>query len=405
MTRFSKILLTIIAIAISSWLLPWAYHFTTSKGYDSPFTMYSPITHSFSSIINTEGKIKYVDIDGTQYTEAEYDSIMPTFYYRQLMADGRLPSQINGRAVSAPMIKKENFIFRTSPSEVNNTSAALYSLLESSSGRVDLEMPNDVFRIVNTIEFISMKTNEVDSEKSAKYHQALLSAGFTFPPKGVFGNPTTRKEYDEGYFIIDAKGAIFHLKQIKGEPFVKNTNISPTLGVEHIFVTEYSAKHFYAFLSTKKGEFYILQTPDYTLSQIAIDPFDVKKDGMMTIGNMFFWTLKTSTAEGEKYYAVNAEDYTIENTYENPYTADTYSKISGYLFPFELTFTSYQDKWVYPRIDSISFSALYLNIALALMFIFVKRHRLKKRKTIANTALIVIVGVFMLIPALLLSKK
>ena len=70
------------------------------------------------------------------------------------------------------------------------------------SGRVDLSMPDDVFRVTSKgLEFIGMKTNTIDTDKSQLFTEAMVKKGFKFPCPG--GNPTTRKEYDEGYLILD----------------------------------------------------------------------------------------------------------------------------------------------------------------------------------------------------------
>ena len=80
------------------------------------------------------------------------------------------------------------------------------------SGRVRLEMPGDLFRLKDNIEFIDPETNTVKEEKSNLFMKVFIQKGFKFPAKRVAGNPSTRKAYDEGYFIIDSNDKIFHLK-------------------------------------------------------------------------------------------------------------------------------------------------------------------------------------------------
>lgn len=48
MTKFSKIILFILITALSAWLLPWSYRFATVRPDSYPFTLYSPIVHSFA---------------------------------------------------------------------------------------------------------------------------------------------------------------------------------------------------------------------------------------------------------------------------------------------------------------------------------------------------------------------
>lgn len=142
--------------------------------------------------------------------------------------EGRFPSQIEGVAVDVGDAERSGFIFRTSPSEINRRSPGLYQLLESRPARVDFKSPTDVFRITGEgIEFVDMETNTLDREKSDAFTRAMRDEGFAFPARVVAGNASTRKEYDNGYFIADNEFKVYHLKQVRGRPFVRRTDISP----------------------------------------------------------------------------------------------------------------------------------------------------------------------------------
>ena len=74
------------------------------------------------------------DLAGNIYSEAAFDSILPMFYFRQLMSDERFPDTIQGIAVTPKMVQTENFNFRSVPSDINAPSIGLYPLMESMSG-------------------------------------------------------------------------------------------------------------------------------------------------------------------------------------------------------------------------------------------------------------------------------
>lgn len=83
-------------------------------------------------------------------------------------------------------------------------------------------MPEDAFRFTDKgIEFIRMETNRIDEAKSKLFTEMLVQKGFAFPASYASGNPTTRKDYDEGYLVLDANHKLFHLKCTKGRPYVK----------------------------------------------------------------------------------------------------------------------------------------------------------------------------------------
>lgn len=139
MIRFSKILLYITIILLLFWLIPWGYGFIFSKPQKNPFILYSTVINDFAILENNGKGTERKDLKGKYYTESEFDSILPMFYYRQLIADERFPEEINGVALSPKIAQTENFIFRHQPSDVNCKKPGLYPLLESMSGRVDLD--------------------------------------------------------------------------------------------------------------------------------------------------------------------------------------------------------------------------------------------------------------------------
>ena len=147
MIRLSKIILFFTAVVLLAWLLPWTYRFLTVRPDRTPFTLYSCVTESFASIDFNDGEIVRHDASGKTYTDREFDSILPLFYYRQLLSDGRQPDTLRGVALTPQTVSMQSFYFRNSPSDINKVKPELYPLLEAMSGRVELQMPPDVFRI------------------------------------------------------------------------------------------------------------------------------------------------------------------------------------------------------------------------------------------------------------------
>ena len=239
MKRFSTILLYVTIAFLLLWQLPWCYNFFVVKPEKTPFTLYSFVIGDFALMGQEEGKgTVRRDAAGNIYSEAAFDSILPMFYFRQLMSDERFPDTINGIAVTPKIVQTENFNFRSVPTDINAPSIGLYPLLESMSRRVDLKMPDDVFRITSKgIEFIDMASNSVNAEKSLQFTEAMAKKDFHFPAIEIVGNPTVKKEYDEGYLLLDADRRLFHLKQVKGRPYVRAIPLPEGLTLEHLYLT------------------------------------------------------------------------------------------------------------------------------------------------------------------------
>ena len=337
MIKTIKTAVILLATLLLAWLLPWFYTFLFASPSWSPFTLYSCVTHSFASIsYDGEGKIAGRDFKGNTYTEHQFDSILPMFYYRQLASEGRFPSRIEGVAVDVRDAERSGFIFRSSPSEINRRKPGLYQLLESMPARVDFKSPTDVFRITGDgIEFVDMATNTLDRAKSDAFTRVMKDKGFAFPARVIAGNASTRKDYDNGYFIVDNDFKVYHLKQMRGRPFVRRTDIPAELGIRHIFVTEYADHRLFGFLVDKDNRFYALEAEDYSLHELPVGTFDPAREGMMIIGDMFYWTVTVQAPESERLVAVNARDYSRADEYVPRSAAQTWERRAEYLFPLQ----------------------------------------------------------------------
>ena len=155
----------------------------------------------------------------------------------------------------------------------------LNPLLEAESGRVRLEMPADFMRLGRTIEFIEAKSNRILPEKSATYQAAFQAQGFVFPATIVGGNPSTMKPYDEGYFIADGGGAVFHFRQVQGVPELKRIAdmVQPeekarwtALKPRFIQVQEQDNHEVRAIIVAQSGEVSLVIGPDYRLAGTSV---------------------------------------------------------------------------------------------------------------------------------------
>lgn len=342
MIRTCRIYFICLIVLLLLWQIPSIYNFFAVKPAEFPFTLYSSVVGKFAMLQHSEDKkVTYKDHTGAEYTEEQFDSILPTFYYRQLVTDDRFPDSICGKAVTPRDIQLSNFNMRISPLDLNIPRIGVQQLLESMSGRVELELPDDVFRITDSgIEFVKMATNTLDAQKSERFTQMMKSKGFTFPAYRMSGNPTNRKEYDEGYVMLDADRKLFHVKQTVGRPYVRAIEIPEGLVAEHIFITEFPSRKWLCFMTDTKGGFWVVERDTYTVRRTEIPGFNPEKESMLIIGNMFDWTVKVNRSGKECYYALNANDYTLIDSL-------SYSTVNAGIPG--LKFTTTKDKFVKPR--------------------------------------------------------
>ncbi|MDY5814058.1 MAG: DUF4857 domain-containing protein [Bacteroides sp.] len=343
MKYLSKSLLIAFVALLLCWQLPWCYNYFFLKTYQPPFAVYSSLIGDFALMERNDDKQTiYTDLAGSIYTRAEFDSILPFVFARQLMAEGRFPDSLHGHRVTPKMAHHESFLFRTKPSGHQGPSIGLYPLLESASGRVDLELPSDVFRFTDQgIEFVEMATNELNVSKSRLFSEALTHAGFCFPASLVSGDPNPKKEYDEGYLLLDGQGGLFHLKQVKGLPYVHRLELPAKMNVQDLFITELNNRRTLGLMAAD-DKLYAIRSKTYEIVPMAVERFDAEKESLLVVGNPFDWTVRISSAEEIRAYALRATDFSLikSHRWENPH-----KPLPG------LRFTSSNDRWMKPRLE------------------------------------------------------
>lgn len=400
MKRLLHILFWAVMIGLFAQFLPSIYNYVFVKAPKSNFTLYSSVSNEFVHLKSTDNGVIRENVTGSRvYTESQFDSILPFFYLRQLVSEGRFPDSINGRPTPMKEAQRYNFMFRYTPSDYFKDRILLFPLFESMSGRVDLKMPDDFMRINNEgIQFIIAETNSIDSEKSELFTKTFINEGFTFPAKQIWGNPSPKKEYDEGYFIKDANDNLFHLKRMCNRPFIREVKQPDDQNIKWFNVTEFRNKAFFGVGFDSNGNVYMLEKPSYTWVKLPVAPFNPESDRMLIVGEPINWTVQTTNGTINNYYAIAASDYSVTDSYQVKNDENIYTTIAKYIFPFELKFTTPNDDQIKLRIENFSPFALIFNLIIA-TFVF-----LNDRKSIKEALMILIFGLYAFIPYLLYRK-
>lgn len=402
--RYSiKYLIIILATLLLSWLLPKSYHLMTDEPSESVFVYYSSIDKAFCSLEhNEDGLIRKNRSTNKVYSEVEFDSILPMFYSRQLMADGRMPKSIDGKLIDPKQVNVKKFFFRAKPTDKNKPHIGIYTLFESMSGRVKIEMPGDVFRLNSKIEFINPETNQVNEEKSLRFNKLFEKKGFQFPAKLAAGNPSTRKAYDEGYFIIDNKDQVFHLKMVNAMPFLRKITLPKGVVPEYILTMEPNDRSFYAFLFDTNKKLHIISTDSYKIIDIPTPTYDIDKDQLLIMANPLYWNINVISSKGKTVFALNAETKQVidELTIEQENKKSSYNKN---VLPFAIEFTSGDTLYIKPMILFGSYWVLLCNALMVLGFIFVTRYR-KQKIQLFSVVWIAITGIYGFIANIIFNR-
>ena len=392
--------LVVLTTMLSCWILPSLVKKMTDGANHYPLTYYSSILKELCIIDFRESGNSFFDIKGNEYPRSQYDSLLPMLNFRQLMMNGTLPDTIDGQALEPKTIRTKQVMFRFHPTKVYAPQSQMGVLLEAMPKRMNLTLPGDYFRMDTDITFVDAETNEVNEKKSSRFTAELTRKGFTFPVQHYWGNPTTRKPYEEGYFCLDSKGELFHLKMVNGRPFVKNTGMGSQLEISWFAMQEVTDKRFYGFLFGSKGEVGILESTEdggYQFRKMDIRPFDIQKDELMVMGNMLYWTVRITNQQGIDCYGMDTQHLKTLSTYHRDRTLTLWDKLSEWMFFCRISPDSSENAYISVYMADLSVKALLLNAILALLVVVL----LKKSLPLRCKGCVAVYLLFIGIPGLL----
>lgn len=381
MKTLYRILISALSMAALAWFLPWLYSLLFPTAGNDPFVAYSPVSGSFIVSENTDDKVKIYDVDcngnplGGNFTKEQRDSLLPHIYFNQLSSREALPDSLGGKALTIQALKHGQWVFSSLPLEVNKRKPEIFLIMESMPVRLDLEDPTEGFRLNGKVEFIDMATNTVNIDRSRRFTKALANVGFVYPMRYQDANITTRKNYDEGYLLVDAAGDVYHMKMRGGRPYA--VKVSNQNGVEatHAFILENPDTRLLGLVFSADHSMYALERDGYKLVKLPVDDIDPARDRISVMKNIFNWVVKVKNSGGARWTKFDSDTYEPLATYAIPYTPSDMERVAQYIFPFELSFSSIDDSYARARIHDISTDAIWLNILLTIIVAIICQRR------------------------------
>jgi len=402
--KLSRTLLLIIIVVVAAHYLPKLYWMKFEKNIKTPFITYSPIIKDFiltaHSATDVSFDLKWKDTKGNFYDREDNDSLLPFMNYRQLAALNKMPDSIDGIRISLESVRLNNFNFILHSYTINSKTIPLYQLYESKSGRLKLEAPQDFFRIDDKMEFIESEPNKINEEKTKLFTQALVSNNFKFPAKIIAGNPTTKKPFDEGYFVLDSGNKLFHIKMVKGQPFCVNTNVPADLNIAHISALEMNLKEFYAYIITEKNEIFLLSYDNYKLIQLPVKNYDRNKNTVLIFGDLFYRTISITGGNKVEVFVTDRK-YKLLDYYKETYLGNdesTYGNVAAYIFPFTINFEDDNTSWMdfYIKFSDIRVFPVTL-LSLLITLFMIKRRKQSLSESYIDFVVVLLSGIFGLI--------
>ncbi len=394
--KISRYLLVVASIIILAHLLPSIYNtlFDIAVGY--PSVTYSIKEDKF--FLKTYDRYTHLttisDVGGRNYTEESFFEATPVSSYFYLETKGKQPDSIKGVKIDKAIMNKNEDYRRLYSSDYDSPSYHLFPLFESKSG---LKLPEDVCRISeNSVDFIEASTNRVIVSKSEIFTKKFNDEGFNFPPKIISGIPTIMKKYDNGYFIVDKQGGLFHFKMEFGKPFLKEIKIPETLKIRKILPSDVASREIQAFLISEDNKIFVLSNLDYNLIELPIYDYDPANHYILTIRkNVLFMTLEMKSETEMKVYALDRNYKKVLNTYyteRKPKSELAIGKVYAALFPFDLKFRGQQHSYIKFIFDGYKgMMWAIVNLFILTLYIFLLR---KQKRRIVNNCLDILLVAF-----------
>jgi len=397
MVKISRYVLVIIGIIGFAIAIPKLYWITFAKPIKAPFIQYSAVDHDFMIIRSDDGTV-FTNPEGKKFTREEYETKLPFMYTRQLLMNQTLPDSLDGVEMDPHQISNYRSSFRLKPEDLHAPLPSLYPLFESRSGRVNLEMPEDYFRITWRMEFINAETNKIDEEKSQMFSAVLYNRGFKFPAISINGIPTTLKSCDEGYLVIDSADQLFHVKMIKGKPFVRKVDLPDGLKFKTIQCIDNNDKLYYAYLFSEDNHVYALTQYDYLLERFPVDDVDPDQCEIRIYGDLLNYNI---TVQGEGFVRLHIFDRELHlvDEYSESWPVQNErneGKVAATLFPAQLSMTDINSDYInFYFKPSNSFYWIIVSLLLAFVQIIIIRKRKEKlQNQLLDIIVICITGVF-----------
>ncbi|NJB66667.1 hypothetical protein GGQ74_000307 [Desulfobaculum xiamenense] len=405
MVAFARAATIAIIVIVLAATLPDLLRRATSVKSGAPVVFYSPVQNVFMMQETTETGMKRTDEHGNVLGYRDYCRALPFMFHGNLMKWGEYPESIAGHHIPPERAKRDVQFARVTPRDVNTPEPPLAMLMESEPEGANLAYPTDMFRLTDRMEFIDCATNRVDEAKSTRFSAALAEAGFTYPAMRVGMNPTTQKPFDDGAFIVDATGRLFHLRMVQGMPVCMDTRQRLDSPVRKILVMENERREFHALIVTDTA-ILALSCDGYRLIRLPLPGFSPDTDSVMLLATPLNRVVQhrtddalLCTAMDEHWQPVRDYSLTIANA-----KRERNERLAAFLFPFRIETRSGTSRFVSPEVQD-AFTRPALSIAgcllAALGYLAVHHRRFRRLPTAVDVALLGLTGLYGLIAMIL----
>jgi hypothetical protein len=417
--RYALITLTVVVLAV---FVPMLSDLAFGERAMKTQLFYSPVTEDFiwrdkmprGLEVNHEemhhAQFLITDRDGNRYERQDFEKLLPFIYYKNMELWGLLPIELKGESFDKVTIRSNRQVVELKPEQLpeNSIGDEIYPLIDSEPDGVRLVLPDTRFRIGDRMEFVHADSNTVSEYLSMYYTSSLKEAGFVFPGEFVGGKLSVLKPFDEGVFLKDKEGIIFHMKSVKGQPKIVKTGINAEGGVRFLKVSESKRREFYGILLSNAGDLYMLGYDDYNLIPLPLSGYNPDTMDFKMIINPLYRTATYSDNEAIKAVVMDTEYQKIDEfEHVMPGTKSTrMQNMVSRMLPYRLQLKAENSEYYGMSLSGLSTYSLWSALVCVVVYMAVSFRRAQSKRIIVLDALFILfTGVYGLLAAFLIPSE
>lgn len=401
-----------LAIALLAVWLPLGKDLLFEYRYGKTDLFYSPVIERFvyKELLGDGHQFVYRDETGTDYAREAFEALIPFIYYKNMELWGKLPLELEGRRFDKASIQAARQVLQLDPEELpeHRPRIQLFPLLESNPGRARLRFPEDIMRPGQRLTFINSDANRIDPALTRTFTETLAAAGFAFPAVATFGRVSILKPFDAGFFLLDARADLFHLKRVDDAPVVARVPLPAGVDVRHVKVAENKRGEYLGLVLSEDDRLFLLGQQDYALTPLPLPAYDPERMALKILFNPLYRTAIYSDQTHVHAVAMDQDFRPIDRYSREMAMARTrpVDQVWSALVPFSLALEDPSGRYLRLQPSLHGQTALIgIGLALPLAYWWLRHRGLRRRDLLPSLLLVAVTGLYGLIANLLFPPE
>jgi len=398
-SKFAIFVLILLSFFTLSFYLPKIYKDLVSDDSLSTYVFYSNKDKKFVYKKHFgEHNFTYKDNLGNNLEAKEFEESLPFVYWRNLDIQKKLPVTIDNIVYDKRTIKKarQSFKFDYRDFKQNHKQIKFYPLFNPNSKIGMIPFPNLMFTLKNDFSVYNSESNKVDRVLSKEYTNILKKNNFSFPAKIIAGKTTNIKPLDEGYFILDSKKNLFHMKLSDDKMYIKKIIYDKNIQIKYIKISENRKKEFYGIVLDSKDRVYVISYDNYNFIKLPIENFYSKNMKLEIYANPINKLIRYENNK-ETYAVVLDKEFNFIDKYkiDIPQINSIYTDIYTSIFPFIISKNNYKKYEEYSLVFN-SYKGFILGFIFAFIY-FIFNRKKDLLQILIKSILLAIGGIYTLL--------